>query len=522
MCLIVFVTAQPENILLVSSNDDTNIKLADFGFAKHISDLKGDLALCGTPDYIAPEILLHKPHGSSVDIWALGIITYILLGGYPPFYDESDDQGKLFRKIVKGTFVFDSPFWDPVSDSAKDFIRQMLTMDPNHRPSATTLLRHPWIKEAHQEGGTDGSSADLSGAVNRLKKWQANRRLKGAMKTVKAVAKLSKMAGAAGAFGLKGLVEQASGNNQVNDGNHLEAAAARSSAFESLSSKKKKPPPLLPRASASSGLSLASSSGGSLLFDAQASSAHKQRSSSQSQSSQSQHSTTSPRGLPPVRFTSPKALNLDDDDDEDEDGGNDKDRGLADSLVPEVNSMEARLRALELARAGVSNMVAQERRHSSRSHSSSSSSAAAAAKAQASAAAEQAASSAQAAAARSEAAEMAAFAREALAAEREALLAARQAQSEGEMRRLRSEHDRAMVGGCACGHLKVLWSMDEFSSRIYNLVIARIELCYVLHFFYLLNVHPLSLRFNLIFFLLIFRCAFAKSACGDGPFTRNL
>lgn len=418
----------------MSSSDDTNIKLADFGFAKHISDLKGDLALCGTPDYIAPEVLLHKPHGSSVDIWALGIITYILLGGYPPFYDESDDQGKLFRKIVKGTFVFDSPFWDSVSESAKDLIRQMLTMDPNHRPSATTLLQHPWIKDDRQ-GGEGGSPADLSGAVGRLKKWQAKRRLKSAMKTVKAVARLSKMTGAAGAFGLKGLVEQA--GKKSNQGNEAALEAAGLAAVDS-SKKKKQPPPLLPRASASSGLSLASSSGGSLLFDAQAAD-QKQRSSSQS--SQSQHSTTSPRGLPPVQFASPKALNLDDDD------YDNKDRGLADTLVPEVKSMEARLRALELARAGVSNMVAEERRHSSRSHSSSSSSsaAAAAAKAQASAAAEQAASSAQAAAARSEAAEMAAFAREALAAEREALLAARQAQSEGEMRRLRSEHDRAMV-----------------------------------------------------------------------------
>jgi serine/threonine protein kinase len=181
---------QPENILMVSENDDTNIMLCDFGFAKHIIDLQGDRTLCGTPDYVAPEILMRQPYGASVDIWSAGIITYTLLGGYPPFYDDSDNHNKLFRKIIKGNFVFDAPFWDPVSAEAKDLIQQMLTLEPSKRPSAADLLHHPWVADASNPTKKGASEADLTGAVERLKKWQAKRRLQGAMKTVRAVTRL--------------------------------------------------------------------------------------------------------------------------------------------------------------------------------------------------------------------------------------------------------------------------------------------------------------------------------------------
>jgi len=73
-------------------------------------------------------------------------VVYILLGGYPPFYD--DDEPKLFKKIISGVFQFDSPFWDPVSDAAKDLVTQMLTLDPRKRPTASELLEHPWINSS--------------------------------------------------------------------------------------------------------------------------------------------------------------------------------------------------------------------------------------------------------------------------------------------------------------------------------------------------------------------------------------
>ena len=93
---------KPENLLLASADDDTNVKIADFGFAKHTQDLGQERAICGTADYIAPEILSARKYGPAVDIWSSGVIAYILLGGYPPFY--SDDETELFRIIQSGVF----------------------------------------------------------------------------------------------------------------------------------------------------------------------------------------------------------------------------------------------------------------------------------------------------------------------------------------------------------------------------------------------------------------------------------
>ncbi|RLO10768.1 hypothetical protein DYB28_003065, partial [Aphanomyces astaci] len=124
----VAVLKQPENLLLTSKMDDASIKLADFGFAKRV-DMhdEGLKTACGTPGYVAPEILESRPYGKSVDIWSIGVITYILLCGYPPFHD--DNHHALFRKIKQGQFEFDAPYWDAISDDAKHFIGQMLVVD---------------------------------------------------------------------------------------------------------------------------------------------------------------------------------------------------------------------------------------------------------------------------------------------------------------------------------------------------------------------------------------------------------
>lgn len=82
------------------------------------------IACTGTPGYVAPEVLAQKPYGKSVDVWSIGVIAYILLCGYPPFYDEND--ANLFAQILKGDFEFDSPYWDDISDSAKDFIQHLI------------------------------------------------------------------------------------------------------------------------------------------------------------------------------------------------------------------------------------------------------------------------------------------------------------------------------------------------------------------------------------------------------------
>ena len=97
---------------------------------------------CFISGYVAPEVLAQKPYGKSVDVWSIGVISYILLCGYPPFYDEND--ANLFAQILKGEFEFDSPYWDDISEDAKQFIRQLMCVDVEKRLSCEEALRHAW------------------------------------------------------------------------------------------------------------------------------------------------------------------------------------------------------------------------------------------------------------------------------------------------------------------------------------------------------------------------------------------
>ncbi|ETV96076.1 CAMK/CAMK1 protein kinase, variant [Aphanomyces invadans] len=170
---IVHRDLKPENILLVHRDDDANFKLADFGFAKRV-DLSKDhlITQCGTPGYVAPEVLRGKAYGNGVDIWSIGVITYILLCGYPPFHN--DNRNALFQQVKKGAFEFHSPYWDNISEAAKDFIRLMLTVDPNVRPTAKTLLKLPWI------AGANVGNVQLETALRQLRQFNAYRRFKAA------------------------------------------------------------------------------------------------------------------------------------------------------------------------------------------------------------------------------------------------------------------------------------------------------------------------------------------------------
>ncbi|GMF13310.1 unnamed protein product [Phytophthora lilii] len=178
---------KPENLLLSSAEDDADIKLADFGFAKKAAIQNGDAGLstaCGTPGYVAPEILMSKPYGKEVDIWSIGVITYILLCGYPPFHH--DNQGVLFRLIKAGRYEFDSPYWDDVSAEAKDLISKMLVLKPADRWSARQLLEHPWI------AGDAVKDVQLTTALQELRKFNARRKFRAAVSTVKATISLTK------------------------------------------------------------------------------------------------------------------------------------------------------------------------------------------------------------------------------------------------------------------------------------------------------------------------------------------
>nr|XP_020474596.1 calcium/calmodulin-dependent protein kinase type 1D-like isoform X2 [Monopterus albus] len=139
---IVHRDLKPENILCYSQDDSSKIMISDFGLSKMVDNGIMSTA-CGTPGYVAPEVLAQKPYSKAVDCWSTGVITYILLCGYPPFYEESETR--LFSKIMKAQYEFDSPFWDDISESAKDFIRNMMQKNPNMRYTTEQALRHPWI-----------------------------------------------------------------------------------------------------------------------------------------------------------------------------------------------------------------------------------------------------------------------------------------------------------------------------------------------------------------------------------------
>uniref|UniRef100_A0A7S3XZF5 Protein kinase domain-containing protein n=2 Tax=Heterosigma akashiwo TaxID=2829 RepID=A0A7S3XZF5_HETAK len=175
---IVHRDLKPENLLLTSREDDANIKIADFGFARHISEVREMEEACGTPGYVAPEILRGLKYSGKADLWSAGVITYILLGGYPPFYDEDQDQ--LFRKIRRGQYQFHAPYWDHVSEEARDLISQMLVVNHKQRQSAAELLRHPWIVAAD----ADLAGKDLAPTLTEFRKFNARRKLRAAMETV--------------------------------------------------------------------------------------------------------------------------------------------------------------------------------------------------------------------------------------------------------------------------------------------------------------------------------------------------
>ena len=128
---IVHRDLKPENFLYLTDEDNSPIKIIDFGLSRHDDQSQGIMQTkVGTPYYVAPEVL-NKKYTKSCDIWSIGVITYILLCGYPPFYGDTDAQ--IFSSVKAGRFDFPSPDWDPISDTAKDFIRSLLALDPTSR-----------------------------------------------------------------------------------------------------------------------------------------------------------------------------------------------------------------------------------------------------------------------------------------------------------------------------------------------------------------------------------------------------
>ncbi|XP_049316501.1 calcium/calmodulin-dependent protein kinase type II alpha chain isoform X2 [Bactrocera dorsalis] len=169
---------KPENLLLASKAKGAAVKLADFGLAIEVQgDHQAWFGFAGTPGYLSPEVLKKEPYGKSVDIWACGVILYILLVGYPPFWDE--DQHRLYSQIKAGAYDYPSPEWDTVTPEAKNLINQMLTVNPNKRITAAEALKHPWICQRERVA----SVVHRQETVDCLKKFNARRKLKGAILT---------------------------------------------------------------------------------------------------------------------------------------------------------------------------------------------------------------------------------------------------------------------------------------------------------------------------------------------------
>ncbi|XP_024601431.1 calcium/calmodulin-dependent protein kinase type II subunit delta [Neophocaena asiaeorientalis asiaeorientalis] len=169
---------KPENLLLASKSKGAAVKLADFGLAIEVQgDQQAWFGFAGTPGYLSPEVLRKDPYGKPVDMWACGVILYILLVGYPPFWDE--DQHRLYQQIKAGAYDFPSPEWDTVTPEAKDLINKMLTINPAKRITASEALKHPWICQR----STVASMMHRQETVDCLKKFNARRKLKGAILT---------------------------------------------------------------------------------------------------------------------------------------------------------------------------------------------------------------------------------------------------------------------------------------------------------------------------------------------------
>ncbi|KAI8813765.1 kinase-like domain-containing protein [Cladochytrium replicatum] len=136
-----------ENVLLVSK-EELSIKITDFGLAKLVGESSFMKTMCGTPDYVAPEVLKgdqKRSYTKAVDLWSAGVIMFMCLCGYPPFSEDMAPPS-LVEQIKRGKYAFGSPWWDPISEGAKDLVRRMLTVDPEARITADQALEHPWMQ----------------------------------------------------------------------------------------------------------------------------------------------------------------------------------------------------------------------------------------------------------------------------------------------------------------------------------------------------------------------------------------
>ncbi|KAK2874065.1 hypothetical protein Q8A67_021218 [Cirrhinus molitorella] len=239
-----------ENLVYYNRLKHSKIVISDF----HLAKLENGLIKepCGTPEYLAPEVVGRQRYGRPVDCWALGVIMYILLSGNPPFYDETDDDDyenhdkNLFRKILAGDYEFDSPYWDEISDSAKNLVSRLMEVDQDQRLTAQEAINHEWISgnAASDKNIKENVCAQIEKNFAKAK-WKKAVRVTTMMKRLRAPEHQT----AAGAAAIPGAPNPAAGA-QENPQAPSEASTALSSTAESNSTSTEAPAVEAPSAEA--------------------------------------------------------------------------------------------------------------------------------------------------------------------------------------------------------------------------------------------------------------------------------
>jgi calcium/calmodulin-dependent protein kinase I len=172
---IVHRDLKPENLLFQDKTEYSQVKITDFGLAKYTSGPQASpmTTACGTPGYVAPEVISGTEYDSKVDMWSLGVITYVILCGFPPFYHEN--HAELFKAIKSCNYEFVAPFWDNVSEGAKDLITKLLVVNPEVRLSAEQVLEHPWVRGEDGVVGTGSLGSHVKDGIRAIQakeKWR--------------------------------------------------------------------------------------------------------------------------------------------------------------------------------------------------------------------------------------------------------------------------------------------------------------------------------------------------------------
>lgn len=183
---IVHRDLKPENLLLTDKSADYKVKIIDFGLAKKSKDMMS--MPCGTPGYVAPEILKRRKYHKEVDIWSLGVITYILLCGFPPFHDDGNNLKNLYKQIRAGKYSFPDKYWKNISSEAKALITNMLKVKPRLRYTASKVLGDPWVT-----GLSDDKYSRDIGEMQRanMRQTQTIQKLRKGVRVIMALKRLS-------------------------------------------------------------------------------------------------------------------------------------------------------------------------------------------------------------------------------------------------------------------------------------------------------------------------------------------